>query len=71
MGGPGPAAGPRLEPTLIERVRQAATPLFDRMPGREPIPPDHQHAFQVHNLPGGLIRRVCGGCGAVSIDVSD
>lgn len=71
VGGPGHAATARPESTLIERVRRAATPLFDRMPGREPMPADHQHAFQVHQLPGGLIRRVCGGCGSISIDVSD
>lgn len=71
VGGPGHEAMARPESTLIERVRRAATPLFDRMPGRELPPTDHQHAFQVHHLPGGLIRRVCGGCGSVSIDVSD
>jgi hypothetical protein len=70
-GGPGHAAVARPESTLIKTVRRAATPLFDRMPGREPIPADHPHAFQVHHLPGGLIRRVCGGCGSISIDVSD
>lgn len=58
---------------ISDELRQTGIVPFDRLPaapGRRPDE-DHEHVFEEHRLPGGLVRNVCHSCGRVSIGESN
>jgi hypothetical protein len=58
---------------ISDELRQTGIVPFDRLPAapaRARPDEDHEHAFEEHRLPGGLVRNVCHSCGLVSIGES-
>ncbi len=58
---------------VSDELRQTGIVPFDRLPaasGRKRVKDDHDHVFEEHRLPGGLMRNVCYECGRVSIGES-
>jgi hypothetical protein len=58
---------------ISDELRQTGIVPFDRLPAapaRTRPNESHEHDFQEHRLPGGLLRNVCHSCGLVSIGES-
>jgi len=59
---------------ISDELRQTGIVPFDRLPAapaRTRPNESHEHVFQEHRLPGGLVRNVCHACGLVSIGESE